>query len=161
MAEAPCWTLGCHTKQSPLSHNSRAYFTNHRGTTGQSQEKEGGSQLRMGRTERFHQLAHRACHGRRSSGRADAGQDIAETDADQFCCYSHNSNDHHHLLFDLISSDPSNHYLDGIRDEAQRILAEEGGHWTKAGLGRCHRADSAIRESMRVSNFIRGVWFAR
>lgn len=63
-----------------------------------------------------------------------------------------------HLLFDLISSDPLNHYLDGIRDEAQRILAEEGGHWTKAGLGRCHRADSAIRESMRVSNFMtRGV----
>ncbi len=63
-----------------------------------------------------------------------------------------------HLLFDLISSDPSNHDLDGIRDEAQRILAEEGGHRTKAGLGRCHRADSAIRESMRVLNFMtRGV----
>lgn len=61
-------------------------------------------------------------------------------------------------LFDLISSDPSEHYLEGIREEAERVLSEEGGQWTKAGLGRCHRADSAIRESMRVSNFMsRGV----
>ena len=56
-------------------------------------------------------------------------------------------------LFDLVS-DPSQGYLDGIREEATRILAEEGGHWTKAGLGRFHRADSAIRESMRVRNFM-------
>ena len=61
-------------------------------------------------------------------------------------------------LFDLISSDPSKGFLEGIREEAERVLAEEGGKWTKAGLGRCHRADSAIRESMRVSNFMtRGV----
>lgn len=57
-------------------------------------------------------------------------------------------------LFDLISSDPSLHYLDGIREEVTRVLAEEGGQWTKSGLARCHRADSAIRESMRVSNFM-------
>jgi cytochrome P450 len=61
-------------------------------------------------------------------------------------------------LFDLISSDPSKQYLEGIREEAERILAEEGGKWTKAGLARCHRADSTIRESMRISNFMtRGV----
>ena len=58
------------------------------------------------------------------------------------------------VLFDLIASDPSKHFLEGIREEVERVLAEEGGHWTKAGLGRCHRADSAIRESMRISNFI-------
>lgn len=57
-------------------------------------------------------------------------------------------------LFDLISSDPSLGYLDGIREEVTRILDEEGGQWTKAGLAKCHRSDSAIRESMRVSNFM-------
>lgn len=61
-------------------------------------------------------------------------------------------------LFDLISADPSKHYLEGIREEAERVLAEEGGQWTKAGLARCHRADSTIRESMRISNFMtRGI----
>ena len=61
-------------------------------------------------------------------------------------------------LFDIISCDPSLGYLEGIREEATRILAEDGGQWTKAGLARFHRADSAIRESMRVSNFMtRGI----
>lgn len=61
-------------------------------------------------------------------------------------------------LFDLIASDPAKGYLEGIREEAERVLAEEGGQWTKAGLAKCHRADSAVRESMRVSNFLtRGV----
>lgn len=62
------------------------------------------------------------------------------------------------ILFDLISADSSQHFLEGIREEAERVLAEEGGQWTKAGLAKCHRADSAIRESMRISNFMtRGV----
>lgn len=56
------------------------------------------------------------------------------------------------VLFDLLAADPS--YLAGIREETIRVLAEEGGQWTKAGLARCHRSDSAIRESMRVSNFM-------
>ena len=58
------------------------------------------------------------------------------------------------VLFDLISSDPASGFLEGIREEAERVLAEEGGHWTKAGMGKLHRADSAVRESMRVSNFM-------
>jgi cytochrome P450 len=37
-----------------------------------------------------------------------------------------------------------------LREEAHRILGEEGG-WTKQGLSRMHRIDSAIRESQRVS----------
>ena len=57
-------------------------------------------------------------------------------------------------LLDLIASDPSRQYLEGIREEATRVLAEEGGHWTKAALAKCHRSDSAVRESMRVSNFM-------
>lgn len=58
------------------------------------------------------------------------------------------------VLFDLIASDPSRQYLEGIREEATRVLAEEGGQWTKPALAKCHRSDSAVRESMRVSNFM-------
>ena len=56
-------------------------------------------------------------------------------------------------LLDIVSSDPVHGYVEGVREEATRILTEEGGHWTKAGLARAHRADSAIRESMRINNF--------
>lgn len=62
------------------------------------------------------------------------------------------------VLFDLISSDPSKGFLEGIREEVTRVFKEEDGHWTKAGLQKLHRTDSAIRESMRLSNFMsRGV----
>lgn len=58
-------------------------------------------------------------------------------------------------LLDLVASDPAHGYLAGIREEVTRVLAEqEDGTWTKAGLNRCHRADSALRESLRVSNFM-------
>lgn len=57
-------------------------------------------------------------------------------------------------LLDLAASDPAQGYMAGIREEATRVLAEEGGRWTKAGLNRCYRADSALRESLRVSNFM-------
>jgi cytochrome P450 len=59
----------------------------------------------------------------------------------------------HGVVLDLLSSDPALGYLEGIREEAARVLQEEGGHWTKSGLARLFRLDSAIRESMRVSNF--------
>lgn len=57
-------------------------------------------------------------------------------------------------LFDLLKSDPSKGVIEGIREEAERVYKEEGGQWTKAGLQKLHRADSAIRESMRVNNFM-------
>lgn len=57
-------------------------------------------------------------------------------------------------IFDLLSSPSTPEWLEGIREEAERVLAEEGGQWTRAGIARCHRSDSAIRESMRVSNFM-------
>ena len=57
-------------------------------------------------------------------------------------------------IFDLLSSEFSAEWIEGIREEAERVLAEDGGQWTKAGLARCHRSDSAIRESMRLSNFM-------
>ncbi len=56
-------------------------------------------------------------------------------------------------LFDLISSSPEKGYLEGIREEAARVLQESDGIWTKAGLAKMTRADSAIRESMRLSGF--------
>lgn len=59
----------------------------------------------------------------------------------------------HGVILDLLSSDPALGYLDGIREEAARVLKEDGGKWTKAGLARLIRLDSAIRESMRYSNF--------
>ena len=58
------------------------------------------------------------------------------------------------FIFDLISSPSTPQWLDGIREEAVRVLAEESGQWTKAGLAGCHRSDSAIRESMRISDFL-------
>ena len=57
-------------------------------------------------------------------------------------------------LLDLVSSDPSNQYLEGILEQSNSILTEDNGQWTKAGLARFDTADSALRESMRVSNFM-------
>ena len=55
------------------------------------------------------------------------------------------------VLLDLAYSPPERGYWEGLREEVTRVLAEEGGQWTKAGLARMVRTDSAIRESMRVS----------
>jgi cytochrome P450 len=59
----------------------------------------------------------------------------------------------HNVILDLVASDPSLGFIEGIREEAARVLKEEGGQWTKNGLSRLYRIDSAIRESMRFSNF--------
>ncbi|TDZ16937.1 Cytochrome P450 monooxygenase gloP [Colletotrichum orbiculare MAFF 240422] len=59
----------------------------------------------------------------------------------------------HSVVLDLLSSDPDKGFIDGIREEAERVLKEEGGRWTKNGLSRLYRLDSAIRESQRLSNF--------
>ena len=56
-------------------------------------------------------------------------------------------------LIDLFSSPPEKGYLEGIREEAQRVLNEGNGVWTKAGLAKMIRVDSAVRESMRLSGF--------
>ncbi|KAF2852113.1 cytochrome P450 [Plenodomus tracheiphilus IPT5] len=53
-----------------------------------------------------------------------------------------------HAMTSILSSDVS--VVKGLREEAYRVLQEEGG-WTKQGLGRMHRIDSAIRESQRTS----------
>jgi cytochrome P450 len=58
-------------------------------------------------------------------------------------------------LFDLFSTDPSKGFVQGLREEAQRVFAEteQTGRWNKKILTKLVRADSAIRESMRLSNF--------
>ncbi|KAF4547129.1 Cytochrome P450-like protein 25 [Elsinoe fawcettii] len=57
------------------------------------------------------------------------------------------------VIIDLFSSDPSKGYVDALLEECTRVWAEEGGKATKDGLSRMYRTDSAIRESMRLSNF--------
>ena len=56
------------------------------------------------------------------------------------------------LLVDITAADPK--AVEKLRDEAAQSFADDDGHWTKAGLNKMVCADSAIRESMRVSNFM-------
>jgi cytochrome P450 len=58
------------------------------------------------------------------------------------------------LIFDLLSSDPSLDYVGQLREEAAAILAEDNGVWTKRGLAKMHKIDSAIRESLRIRSFL-------
>jgi cytochrome P450 len=51
-------------------------------------------------------------------------------------------------IIQILSADPS--VIESLREEAHCVFQEEGG-WTKQGLNRMHRMDSAIRESQRVS----------
>ncbi|CZT24776.1 related to cytochrome P450 [Ramularia collo-cygni] len=57
------------------------------------------------------------------------------------------------LLFDLFSSDPVMGFVEGIREEAERLFEECNGKWNKPTLAKMFRADSAIKESMRLSVF--------
>ena len=61
------------------------------------------------------------------------------------------------LLLDLLSSDPSLAHLETIREETSRVFAQESGAWSKHGLARLHRTDSAIKESMRLSHIARAL----
>ncbi|KAL6240828.1 hypothetical protein RBB50_012243 [Rhinocladiella similis] len=58
------------------------------------------------------------------------------------------------IIFDLVSSDPSMQYLDILRNEAASVLAEENGTWTKKGLAKMVKLDSALRESSRLGSFV-------
>ncbi|KAK6422941.1 hypothetical protein LTR95_016604 [Oleoguttula sp. CCFEE 5521] len=62
------------------------------------------------------------------------------------------------VVFDLFSSDLAKGFVSGIREECETALRANGGKWDKKSLTKLIRTDSAIRESMRVSNFAtRGV----
>lgn len=56
-------------------------------------------------------------------------------------------------IFDIFSFDSAQSYVDLLRKEAIRALADEGGKWTKAAVGKLLCIDSAIRESQRMSSF--------
>jgi hypothetical protein len=56
-------------------------------------------------------------------------------------------------LFDLLGSPNSEIFMSAISEEITRVYRECNGEWTKASLNRLVRTDSAIRESMRYSNF--------
>lgn len=63
------------------------------------------------------------------------------------------------FFVDILSHDDEQHILDSLREEVARVQLEQGeggpgqANWTKAGLAKLHRLDSAIRESMRWSTF--------
>lgn len=58
------------------------------------------------------------------------------------------------FFLDILSHDGEQHILESLREEVARVQQEQGpGLWTKAGLAKLHRLDSAIRESMRWSTF--------
>ena len=56
-------------------------------------------------------------------------------------------------ILDLYSSSPSDGFVDGLREECDRALADSDGIWTKEAITRLSRVDSTIKESMRFSNF--------
>lgn len=58
------------------------------------------------------------------------------------------------VIFDLVSADPSLNYLGQLREEAATVLAEDNGVWTKRGLSKMHKIDSALRDSLRVRSFL-------
>ncbi|RFU31892.1 hypothetical protein B7463_g4405, partial [Scytalidium lignicola] len=57
-------------------------------------------------------------------------------------------------ILDVYSADPTFSAAEGIREEVERVLAEENGVWSKKALQKLVRTDSAVRESLRVSTFM-------
>ena len=57
-------------------------------------------------------------------------------------------------IFDIISTDPTQDHVGQLRREAEAILAEDNGVWTKRGLSKMYKIDSALRESLRVRSFL-------
>ena len=58
------------------------------------------------------------------------------------------------LLFDLLGSPRASEFYAGLREEAERLLRDHNGVWTKAAVAKAIRLDSAIRETMRLSSFL-------
>ena len=56
-------------------------------------------------------------------------------------------------ILDLYSSVSSSEFVDGLRDECERVLAGRQWNWSKDALHELSRVDSTIRESMRLSAF--------
>ena len=60
------------------------------------------------------------------------------------------------LLIDLLGSDSKLGYIEALSEEIAAINDSSKGEWSKLALGAMTRADSALRESMRLSGFV--VW---
>jgi hypothetical protein len=61
-------------------------------------------------------------------------------------------------ILDIFSATDSDDIVHGLREEHNRLLTESNGVWTKDGLNKMKRTDSAIRESLRVNPMnIRGL----
>ncbi|KAJ8081512.1 hypothetical protein PM082_007357 [Marasmius tenuissimus] len=63
-------------------------------------------------------------------------------------------------VLDVLATDPSDEVLISLREEAERVLADHGGVWTKAAVNKLHRMDSTLRESSRFSG-VGGTGLAR
>ena len=57
-------------------------------------------------------------------------------------------------IFDLVAAAPSLRYLEELREEAASVLADDEGVWTKRGLSKMYKIDSALRESLRLRSFL-------
>ena len=58
------------------------------------------------------------------------------------------------VIFDLLASNSSRDYLDQLRDEATTAFQSNNGTWSKRGLARMYKMDSALRESTRLGSFL-------
>lgn len=54
-------------------------------------------------------------------------------------------------LLDLYSSPKAEDFVSGLREECERVLAENDHKWSKVAVNQLHRVDSTIKESMRMS----------
>jgi len=57
------------------------------------------------------------------------------------------------LLLNIFSLDPSQGYIEALREECRTVHDEAGGIWTRKAVQNLKLLDSAVRESMRLSNF--------
>lgn len=55
-------------------------------------------------------------------------------------------------ILDLYSSPHTEEFVEGLQEEVERVLARNGGEFTKVAVNDLLRVDSAIKESMRVSS---------
>jgi len=58
------------------------------------------------------------------------------------------------VIFDLLAANSSREYLDQLRQEANTALESNNGEWTKRGLSKMYKMDSALRESTRLGSFL-------
>lgn len=56
-------------------------------------------------------------------------------------------------ILDLYSSDPSSGFVEGLREECERVILEDNCTCANDVASQLHRIDSTIRESMRFSTF--------